>query len=144
MTDASVDLQPANASGVSYDRLSSAGSTLAGDHRFIGRCKRCGKTHKLEGQFFMAHGRGPGMRSSEPASRHDLVIRDQYGILWVTGDHGTSTSTVWVPCGDHRCVLHRVMEGRKASKHECGARCTNATGPNCDCRCRGRNHGANC
>lgn len=26
---------------------------------------------------------------------------------------------------------------------ECGARCMNATGPNCDCRCKGKNHGAN-
>lgn len=135
---------PANARGVSYDRLSSAGPRLAGDYRFIGRCKKCNKTHKLEGQFCSAHGRGPGTWSTEPASRHGLVIRDQYGILWETAEHGSSTGTVWVPCDGHHCLLRRVMEGKKASKHECGARCTNATGPNCDCRCKGKNHGSNC
>lgn len=25
--------------------------------------------------------------------------------------------------------------------HECGARCVNATGPACSCKCRGKNHG---
>jgi hypothetical protein len=141
MTD---ELTSANAKRVSYDRLSSAGSTLTGDYRFIGRCKKCEKTHKLEGQFFLAHGKGPGVVSDQPWSRHDYVIRDSYGLLWTTAGHGSDTATVWVPCGDHRCLLRRVMEGKKASKHTCGARCTNATGPNCDCRCKGANHGSNC
>lgn len=25
--------------------------------------------------------------------------------------------------------------------HECGAKCTSATGPNCDCTCAGQRHG---
>lgn len=51
-------------------------------------------------------------------------------------------SLLHVACGDHRAALRLVHEGRKASKHECGARCTSATGPQCDCRCRGANHGS--
>jgi hypothetical protein len=120
--------------GTSYDGLSSAGSALAGQHRLIGRCKKCGKTSKLEGEILIA--RAPGI--------HDYVVRDQYGILWTTAEHGSSTTKVWAPCGDHHLALLRVTEGRKASKHECGARCTSATGPNCDCRCRGQNHGRDC
>ena len=31
---------------------------------------------------------------------------------------------------------------RNPSKHECGAKCRNATGPNCECSCGGEHHGA--
>ncbi len=127
--------QSANKKTTIYDRLSSAGSTLAGEHRFIGRCKRCGKTSRLEGTILLGH--APGI--------HDYVVQDQYGLIWTMADQGTSVSKVHAPCGgDHHIALNRVMEGRKASKHECGARCTSATGPNCDCRCRGKNHGMDC
>jgi hypothetical protein len=126
-------MQSANKTTV-YDRLSSAGLTLAGDYRFIGRCKRCGKTGKLEGVLLIGH--APGA--------HDYVIKDSRGLLWTTADQGTNPSKVYAPCGDHHLALHRVSEGKKASKHECGARCTSATGPNCDCRCKGENHGRDC
>jgi len=39
-----------------------------------------------------------------------------------------------------------VMDTHKAARprHQCGPKCTSATGPNCDCQCGGRNHGAGC
>jgi len=89
---------------------------------------------RLEGQIKMSH--APGIQ--------DYVVQDRYGLLWTTADQGTSVSRVWAPCGDHHLALSRVTEGKKASKHECGARCTSATGPNCDCRCKGANHGRDC
>lgn len=32
--------------------------------------------------------------------------------------------------------------GREETRHECGPKCMAATGPNCECRCKGANHGA--
>lgn len=32
--------------------------------------------------------------------------------------------------------------GRDETRHECGPKCMSATGPNCECRCKGANHGA--
>lgn len=98
-------------------------------HRWIGRCKKCGQTRKLEGRLLSAS--------------KGTVIETDHG-LYMVGDLGSNPYKVWVPCNGHWCLLHRVTEGTKKSKHECGARCTNATGPNCDCRCKGRNHGSNC
>jgi hypothetical protein len=132
-TDRATTMKSANGK-TTYDRLSSSGSTMTGDHRFIGRCKRCGKTRKIEGEILIAH--SPEI--------HDYIVRDRGGQIWTTADMGTNPSKVWAKCGDHHVALHRVVEGRKASKHQCGARCTSATGPNCDCRCRGENHGRNC
>ena len=37
--------------------------------------------------------------------------------------------------------LERIVA--RISEHVCGALCTNATGPNCECSCGGKNHGAN-
>lgn len=124
--------------GIAYDRLSAdRGSREI--HRWIGRCKKCGATHRVDGRLLMGH--APG--------RHDLVIRATDGRLLTAADQGTSVATLWMPCrGEgaerHHCLLRRVVEGTKRSKHQCGARCTSATGPNCDCRCRGANHGADC
>jgi hypothetical protein len=32
--------------------------------------------------------------------------------------------------------------GQEDRRHECGPKCMAATGPNCECRCKGANHGA--
>lgn len=104
-------------------------------YRWIGRCKRCGATHALEGQG------GAGVTSKGDSIA--IVIAND-GRIFNVGDLGTNPYKVTIRCGDHWCNLARVVEGTKGSKHECGARCTNATGPNCDCKCKGRNHGSNC
>ncbi len=102
------------------------------DHRWVGRCKRCGVPHKVEGRVMGAVGVGSG--------RHESVVVSPDGSVY-TGILN-DPATLKVRCGDHWCTLHWVVEGTKKSKHECGSRCTNATGPNCDCRCRGLNHGS--
>ncbi len=122
-------------SGTEYHRLTPvAERALAGRRRWIGRCKRCGKTSKLEGTLHLGQATGHA----------DYVVVDDGGLAWTTAAMGSDVSVVSGPCGDHRVSLHRVVEGTKRSKHECGARCTSATGPNCDCRCRGQNHGRDC
>jgi hypothetical protein len=130
-------VQSAN-TGVEYDLLTPvAEPALAGERRWVGRCKRCGRTHKLEGVMHLGRPAGrPGQR--------EYVVVDQDDLVWTTAALGSDVSAVVGPCGDHRCTVRRVVEGSRRSKHECGARCTSATGPNCDCRCRGQNHGRDC
>lgn len=83
-----------------------------------------------------------GAAGSTRSERTDYVIRTASGLLYTTAAQGGAIDTVHVPCKDHWSLLRLVSEGRKKSKHECGARCTNATGPNCDCKCKGKNHGS--
>ena len=127
----------ASNTGYSYDRVDPGSVAGLVDARWIGRCKRDGGTHKIEGRLTTA-------KASAPRSGVDYVIFDRLGQVWTMGANGSDTSRVVVRCGDHWVSLRRVLEGTKKSKHECGARCTNATGPSCDCRCRGKNHGSNC
>lgn len=99
--------------------------------RWIGRCKGCGATAKVEGRVARATG-------SEMA----VVAID--GTVYSTRIIGDA-SLILKQCACSRYVLLRkVTEGTKGSKHTCGARCTSSTGPNCDCRCKGANHGSNC
>jgi hypothetical protein len=121
--------------GQRYDRVYDSNVANISNGRWIGRCKKCGATHNLEGRLTVATASG---RNS------DYVIVTHDGRIYTMAHHGSDTSHVTIPCGDHWCTLRRVVEGTKKSKHECGARCTNATGPNCDCKCRGRMHGSNC
>jgi len=119
---------------IAYDRLRAERSSIP-THRWIGKCKRCGAAHRVDGRVLV------GLVDARK-TRHD-VVRASDGRLLTTKDNGTNPFAIWVPCGDHHCLLRRVVEGTKQSKHVCGARCTMSTGPNCDCRCRGANHGSN-
>ncbi len=120
---------------ITFERILMAGSQSDREYRWIGRCKKCGQTHKVEGRVMQGYGRSDG------GSPSAVIVENISGLVYIVTD---GPSRVTVPCGDHWVVLRRVEEGTKASKHECGARCTNATGPNCDCRCRGKNHGSGC
>lgn len=40
-----------------------------------------------------------------------------------------------------RVVVLNMVLGSHSDKHTCGARCTSAVGPNCECSCGGENHG---
>lgn len=126
------DMTSANTQ-IAYRRLDASPSSRP-THRWIGRCRRCDAEHRVEGRIASAYA-SPG--------HHDSVVRATDGRLLTTSAQGTDPTLIWVPCGDHHCLLRRVHEGTKRSKHQCGARCTNATGPSCDCRCKGENHGRN-
>lgn len=122
-----------------YDRIDPGAFANLTDARWVGRCKQCGQTHKLEGRLTTASG-----PTKTGGRRHDYVIATNDGPVYTMNANGTDVSLVSVRCGDHWCKLRRVVEGTKKSKHECGARCMNATGPSCDCKCKGKNHGSNC
>jgi hypothetical protein len=45
--------------------------------------------------------------------------------------------------GDEALPVERIIYFKKnASLHACSSKCVNATGHNCECSCRGKNHGA--
>jgi hypothetical protein len=99
--------------------------------RWIGRCKDCGMTAKVEGRI---------ARTASP----EVAVVALDGTVYSTRIIGEA-SLILKQCACSRYVmLRKVTEGKKGSKHTCGARCTNSTGPNCDCRCKGANHGRNC
>src|SRR5262249_43124939 len=114
----------------------SAGSA----RRWIGKC-RCGAGVKIEGEpLFDARG--------------DAAVLGVDGLLYTTRVLNTHELVIVrhlcanPPPGEPplgRWVLTRpVFDGgkRDSKRHDCNARCTGATGPACDCRCRGRNHGS--
>ena len=118
----------------SYEVLAGVRAIVEG--RWIGRCKTCRATHKIEGRVISARDARRGA--------YDYVILSSDDRVYVTDCLGTDPSRVVIRCGDHRIRLRRVTEGKKHSKHECNAKCLASTGPNCDCRCKGANHGSNC
>ncbi len=114
----------------------------AGAHRWIGVCRTCKATRKLEGTIVAATGRGT-------TTFRDRAVLGTDGKIYTTRTIGEATA-ILIRCSS--CPAHQiaryalvrlVVEGSKASKHTCGAKCTNATGPSCDCRCKGANHGSN-
>lgn len=86
---------------------------------------RCGKTHpKL---FKLPDGYRVDWQGLAPWV---LSVADGTGLRCVQED-----------C--NRQLRAFVVQGRYSDKIECGPRCQSATGPSCECRCRGENHGAN-
>lgn len=60
---------------------------------------------------------------------------DEHGRQVELGYDGTCPA-----CGGHNIGSARVKGFQ--TEHVCDARCTSATGPNCECSCGGKNHGA--
>ena len=59
----------------------------------------------------------------------------------VTTAPATEYRAGWIPCP---CGAHAMARSLNATNHNgtrCSARCTGATGPDCECECVGRNHG---
>ena len=48
----------------------------------------------------------------------------------------------WIPCPCGRSAVARSLEVKNTKNTRCGARCTSATGPVCDCTCTGTAHGS--
>jgi hypothetical protein len=106
-------------------------TTPAPLYRFVGRCKRCKTARQLVAYVV-----------SDP--KVGYVTIDTTGIYRACADLGTNPYKVVAECGDHRVALHRVEDTAKQGKarHECNAKCLASTGPACECKCKGANHGA--
>lgn len=46
-------------------------------------------------------------------------------------------------CGKQHFADRVISRPSNASNHKCDGRCLNARGKNCECSCKGKNHGAN-
>lgn len=110
--------------------------------RYIGKCKSCSKAYKLEGRIGHAMRNTYAPPGDAPGCRVDFVVVSADDSVTTCADLGTNPTKVVIKCGDHHVALHRVIEGKKKSKHACNAKCLASTGPNCDCRCKGANHGS--
>lgn len=103
---------------------------------FIYTCKKCK--------------RATAKRASFPMRK--LTMPDKFGHqrtvgmrILVQGSKG-EFENYWAPAREcEACGRHMTAEqitGAFRADRKCDARCTNATGHNCECSCGGRNHGA--
>jgi hypothetical protein len=117
---------------VTYDAIRLGfGSPVA--HRWVGRCKACRKAHRVDG--VLATGR---------TDKHDEQIVVSGTRCYRTACHGSDATTLFVSCCDARVKLQRVYDDHKPNRprHECNAKCLASTGPACECKCKGANHGS--
>lgn len=103
----------------------------ANETRFVGKCPRCKTFHKVEGVLI-----------KDPIYKTQVICGTHRADLW----KGKWVVSVECTCIDRTTNSHRQVQLSKVfaafeSTHECGARCINATGPSCECACRGKNHG---
>lgn len=99
-------------------------------HRFIGKCKACGTNTSTLAQL---------------TSWKDTAGRTTWGYL---DEHGKQlaeskvTQGPSIPCRNCGKMIHpKQVHGVYKADEECGAKCQSAKGPNCECKCKGLNHG---
>lgn len=102
--------------------------------RFNGKCKGCARKHSVLAQCV-----GNGVRK--------VGVVDMPGPLFrVAGREellvGLFETTLYVTCACGRLVTLGQVFGRFNASKKCNARCTEATGHQCECSCGGKNHGA--
>lgn len=100
--------------------------------RWVGCCKGCKAPVKLDGTPVLD-------------ARGDAAVIGVDGLLYTTRVLNTHELVLVAHTCGRWAFVRPVVDGGKpdSKRHRCGARCTNATGPNCDCKCRGANHGSN-
>lgn len=104
--------------------------------RLLGRCKKCKSGHRTEGALEArteTHA-GKGLATGKTFTEISYWI----GTARVNATFGEVRQYLVCGCGGY-VTLEPVRA--KESKHECGAKCLSATGPACECACRGENHG---
>lgn len=101
---------------------------------YLGKCKVKGCKHALH------------VRDEAESIRSQLSVftyvsdgpdASEPGAPYCVGNWGA-----YARCPEHRKLFPlQTVKGRLVPDHKCDSRCTNATGPNCDCSCGGANHG---
>ena len=92
---------------------------------------RCTKCKRVERRTYVRE-------SSHVLNNRGAVIRTNHVYTTLDGVR-MWYETEPVDCCGGQMKSAKVV-GRE-SDHVCDARCTNATGPNCECSCKGKNHG---
>lgn len=102
-----------------------------GGHRWVGRCRGCNAAVRVDG-------------TAMEDVKGDTLVLGSDGIAYTTRVINGPESINYVHACGRWVLLRRVYDGGKpdSKRHNCSARCTAATGPACDCRCRGANHGS--
>lgn len=105
------------------------------DSYWIGRCPRKGCSTVVRLTVEM---------TGRPKVHNPHTPREFTTISWApTLGSFYSTYSEGLHCIHHKRSLHwKPINGRFSEKHTCDARCLNAIGPNCECSCGGKNHGA--
>ena len=107
--------------------------------RFNGKCRRCKKGYSVLAGPVTQQGKLPAV----------IVVANTYQDYV----YARETSDGTLAFGFNQATIHRICDcgasvvlspvaGKLAPEHKCDARCTNATGHDCECACGGRNHGA--
>jgi hypothetical protein len=123
--------------------------TDRGPNRVIfkcGRCKSVWAKDYVRVVFSRPH-QQPGMFRGD----FRTVIKRRVEHFRVERDPATGREVEKRPYDDNRCpkckvndsVSWNAVAGTYNPKEKCGAKCHNAKGPNCDCSCKGENHGKN-
>jgi hypothetical protein len=89
--------------------------------RYVARCPRCKTGHAED-------------IASDGYASEFLYLTSVRG-----GGHQAHRSCRSCGCG---LYVWRRVSGRYSDARKCDARCTGATGPDCECQCGGHNHGA--
>jgi hypothetical protein len=101
--------------------------------RFIGKCPRCKKLHKVEGSLVV-----------EPRFKVTAMVgtvrADKWKGRWVVSVDCCPRRANDLTGGLNTVQLEKVFAAA-VTTHKCGAKCRNATGPSCECSCKGEHHG---
>lgn len=79
----------------------------------------------------------------EGYDRNGRAVKNEFTTFqWKDGSwHNNPDWEACPKCG--RLIYGNAIEGTYNPNVKCGAKCRNATGPNCECSCAGENHGDN-
>lgn len=97
-------------------------------------CKRAGRQEFVLTTTVWAYDGRPASSTVATINGRQFSIRDPYALA----------RALYAPCPacGSQAVTVNVVKGRLLEDKECGARCRNATGADCECSCVGANHGA--
>lgn len=124
--------------------MSSAHGIRIVEHRYNAKCRKCGAAHSVMAAptgvyvaFDILKTAGLLGHAGVYFSSHVAVLAETGGTLHLEHEGGIARTCL---CG-RELVLRRVRGIVNADK-KCDARCTHATGHDCECACGGKNHGA--
>lgn len=112
---------------------------------YIGRCYKCRRALsalivKIEAYEVTTQGKGAAAGQTFTRTRRRALTASgtELRVMPSTVAHPYNSVEVNCPCGSSATC--QPVRG-KVSHHECGPKCVNATGHNCECQCGGKNHG---
>ena len=97
--------------------------------RYTGKCRHCGRPLSILA----------ARAALVVDGHHTTGYVDERGRTWKQG-RNTLMPVVVCPCGAQATLME--VAGTFDPGKECNARCMASTGPSCECRCAGLNHGA--